>query len=241
MYSEDLEAASRGASDRANYYLKSTANEHLAHVESCAGNDAAAYEMAKRAVEAAREGDSELTTAIALESFAGYALAAQRIESAIQAADEGLKLLPDDRSHGIISTQLLIRRADAQIRLGNYFEARSSTQAAWKALKPWSSMEDAAGVQFTTARLWRIEAKLRSAEQHAWLKIRQAWEASVTFHRHVIDLWKEDGWVYSGRWLLRLMASPKLPSGLVKRRMLPRCAKRVNVSKQRADSGVRAE
>jgi hypothetical protein len=91
---------------------------------------------------------------------------------------------------------LLTRRADAEIRLGDYFEARSSTEAAWKALEPWSSTEDAAGVQFTTARLWHIDAKLRSAEQQPWPNIRRAWEASVAFHRKVIDLWREDGWVY---------------------------------------------
>ena len=46
------------------------------------------------------------------------------------------------------------------------------------------------------ARLWRIEARLRQAEQQPWAEIRQAWESSVAFHRHVIDLWQEDGWVY---------------------------------------------
>jgi hypothetical protein len=196
MYTEDLEAVSRDTSDRARPYLLSNAYKQLAHVESCTGNHLAAFEMSRKAVEGAREGDSEMTVAMALESHAGYALAVGQTEVAIAAADEGLRLLPNDRSHGVIRTQLLVRRADAELVGGNCVAARKSAQAAWAAIEPWSSMREAAGVQITIARLWRIEAKLRDTEQRAWPDVREAWELSVAFHRHVIDLWQNDGWVY---------------------------------------------
>ena len=78
IYTEDLEAATRSVNDRARFLLRTRALLHLANIESSCGDHHAAFELATSAVEAAREGDLELIVATALESFAGYALAANQ-------------------------------------------------------------------------------------------------------------------------------------------------------------------
>jgi len=187
IYEEELAEALRQSVPLAKFAQASRWKRKLAYVEYKQEQLLAAFELARDSVELARQVDSEVVLAMAVESFAGFAIRAGRLQDAMTAIDQALAAASDRLSFAHIRAQLLTRRAEVALAMGDHGAARASLASARQSIAPLAS-SPAAGIRATLASGLEQEAKLT---MHAgdWPAARAAWEEAVELRRQLAEHW----------------------------------------------------
>ena len=194
IYEEELGEALQETVPLAKFAQASRCKQKLAYLEFRQGRNAAAFELAREAVEFARLGESELSLAMTIEQFAGFALRAGRPQDAIDAVDEALNAVGERKLFALTQGQLLLRRGEAALAMSDVAAARTALEGAKRAIEPML-VHRGAGVTHTAASGWTLEAKLLGAEND-WQAARAAWENAVSLRQQVAESWE-------GHWSAR--------------------------------------
>jgi len=187
IYEEDLAGAQNEKVPLARFALSSRCKLKLSYVEYKQGRLQSAFELSRDAVELAHESGSEVSWQMAVVSFAGFAIRADRSQDAVTTIDQVLAVASDSLSFALIRAQLLTRRAEAALAMGDHGAARANLASARQAIAPLAS-SPVAGIRATLASGWEQEAKLA---MHAgdWPAARAAWEAAVELRRQLAEHW----------------------------------------------------
>jgi tetratricopeptide (TPR) repeat protein len=141
----------------------------------------------RQAVIAARESDTTVLLAVALETLARDLQKAGLVDEAQVQLAEALEVIGEDQMCCHIIGSILTEQGRCAIAKRQLPTANEKLSQAYKLLEPQSAMTFAAGVQQDMAHWWVATAELRSAQNQSYEAV-AAWEQAVSFSRHVAAL-----------------------------------------------------
>lgn len=140
------------------------AQDDLSSLYHFLGNKERALETAQAALEAARLSDFETLLSMALEGLANSWRELGNPAEALQAANEMLADLPEEKLYELQRARALVLRAGCFLDLHQPAPAREDLDTAWPLLTPLSGVALFAGVQSSLANWWGAAAQLALLE-----------------------------------------------------------------------------